>query len=239
VGFAPRPCISTTVTVEMLSAALVFGIAGIFTTGVDPSTLPVVGGLIEQLGGRDRNREVLTVAAFTALFYTFRGALVLGEVCHQARLTEESGRQLAFRLFRGCLAMPHPPCGRCAGAPLWIERTILPHPDTAARLTEAHVCWMGVQRDPGIENSRSCLRGHTVFSRTDGDLAPWRWTYQSSGNVPRGGEIPPLAGPWFARHDRQTADPQSKTEGSRYGWSDIPEILSSPMDATGWPSSVH
>ena len=97
-----------TAIIEMVGAALVFAIAGMFAADVDPSTLPVVGGIVEQLGGGDSTREILIVAAFAALFYTFRGAVVLGETYYQARVTHETGRRISVRLFRGYLSLPYP-----------------------------------------------------------------------------------------------------------------------------------
>ncbi|MCH8992873.1 MAG: hypothetical protein IIA44_14140 [Acidobacteria bacterium] len=94
--------------VEMLGAILVIAIAGMFAADVDPSALPVVGGIIEQLGGGDPDREILIVAAFATVFYTFRGAVVLGETYYQARVTQENGRRISIRLFRGYLSMPYP-----------------------------------------------------------------------------------------------------------------------------------
>ena len=94
--------------VEMLGAILVIAIAGMFAADVDPSALPVVGGIIEQLGGGDSDRQILIVAAFAAVFYTFRGAVVLGVAYYQSRVTQESGRRISVRLFRGYLSMPYP-----------------------------------------------------------------------------------------------------------------------------------
>lgn len=94
--------------VEMFGAVLVFAIAGMFAADVDPSSLPVVGGLIDQIAGGDSNREILLMGAFVAVFYTFRGAVVLGETYYQARLTQETGRRISVRLFQGYLAMPYP-----------------------------------------------------------------------------------------------------------------------------------
>ena len=94
--------------VEMLGAILVIAIAGMFATEVDPSALPLVGGIVEQLGGGDPDREILIVAAFATVFYTFRGAVVLGETYYQARVTQENGRRISVRLFRGYLSMSYP-----------------------------------------------------------------------------------------------------------------------------------
>ena len=97
-----------TAVAEMFGALLVFAIAGLFATDVDPSTLPVIGGLIDQLGGGNSDREILIVAGFVGVFYLFRGVLVLGEIYYQARVTQETGRRISVRLFRGYLSMPYP-----------------------------------------------------------------------------------------------------------------------------------
>lgn len=94
--------------VEMFGAALVFAIAGMFATDVDPSALPVVGGVVEQLGGGNDTKGILIVAVFAAAFYAFRGAVVLGSTYYQARVANETGRRLSVRLFRGYLSMPYP-----------------------------------------------------------------------------------------------------------------------------------
>ena len=94
--------------VEMLGAALVFAIVGMFATDVDPSNLPVVGGIVERVGAGDSNREILLVAAFAALFYVFRGAVVLGQTYYQARVIYETTRRISVRLFRGYLSLPYP-----------------------------------------------------------------------------------------------------------------------------------
>jgi ATP-binding cassette subfamily C protein len=94
--------------VETLGAALVFAIAGMFAADVDPSTFPVVGGIVEQLGGGDSDREILIVAAFAALFYTFRGVVILGETYYHGLVTHETGRRISVRLFRGYLSLPYP-----------------------------------------------------------------------------------------------------------------------------------
>ena len=94
--------------VEMLGAALVFAIVGMFATDVDPSTLPVVGGIVERIGGGDANQEILLVAAFASLFYVLRGAVVLGQTYYQARVIHETTRRTAVRLFRGYLSLPYP-----------------------------------------------------------------------------------------------------------------------------------
>ena len=94
--------------VEMLGAALVFAIVGMFATAVDPTSLPVVGEFVERVGGGDANREVLLVAAFAALFYVFRGVVVLGQTYYQARVIYETARRISVRLFRGYLSLPYP-----------------------------------------------------------------------------------------------------------------------------------
>lgn len=94
--------------VEMLGAALVFAIVGMFATDVDPSNLPVVGGIVEWVGAGDSTREILLVAAFAALFYVFRGAVVLGQTYYQARVIYETTRRISVRLFRGYLSLPYP-----------------------------------------------------------------------------------------------------------------------------------
>jgi ATP-binding cassette, subfamily B, bacterial PglK len=94
--------------VEMIGAALVYAIAGMFAADVDATSLPVIGGLVEQLGGGDTTREILLIAGIVSVFYVFRGATVLGEAYYQAKVVEETTRRLSVRLFAGYVSLPYP-----------------------------------------------------------------------------------------------------------------------------------
>lgn len=100
--------VAITVTiVEALGALLVFLLLGLITAPDAPIELPFLGELRELplLAGRDD--VAVWVAGGVAVFFVFRGVLVLGQLYVHDRLAHNAGARLAVRLLSAYLAMPY------------------------------------------------------------------------------------------------------------------------------------
>lgn len=93
--------------VEAVGALLVFLLLGLITAPEAPMELPVLGELrdLPMLAGRDD--VTVWVAGGVAVFFAFRGMLVLGQLYVQDRLAHSAGARLAVRLLSAYLAMPY------------------------------------------------------------------------------------------------------------------------------------
>jgi ATP-binding cassette, subfamily B, bacterial PglK len=93
--------------VEAVGALLVFLLIGLITAPDAPVELPLVGDLqdLPFIGGQDE--VVVLLAAAVAVFFAFRGLLVLGQLYVHDRLAHNAGARLAVRLLSAYLVMPY------------------------------------------------------------------------------------------------------------------------------------
>jgi ATP-binding cassette, subfamily B, bacterial PglK len=93
--------------VEAVGALLVFLLIGLITAPDAAIELPIVGELSDLpfLAGRDD--VVVWVAVAVAVFFVFRGLLILGQLYVHDRLAHNAGARLAVRLLSAYLVMPY------------------------------------------------------------------------------------------------------------------------------------